>query len=444
MIKSDSRRINNGDVFVALPGISSDGHDYIDDAICRGASTVVVTHGSYDVNTIVVDDTREFLKNYVDSNYKKIVDDMIIIGVTGTNGKTTVCFLLYQALNRLGIKCSMIGTLGYFKDSKVFGLDNTCPDIALNYELLLDSYNSGYKCIVIEASSQGLLEDRLHGFSFNYAIFTNLTHDHMDIHRNFDNYVSAKQTLFRMLKTDGVGIVNVDDKYSSYFSCKNMVTYGFSKSDYMITDYSDYEFSFFHDNSYIVKNNLIGKFNCYNIICCIIVLLKMGFSIDRILDIMLYIKGPAGRMEVYNYLNNRIIVDYAHTPDAIRQVINSIDGYNNLYAVFGCTGNRDRVKRPIMTQMLVSCCQHVFITSDDLYDEDFCDIVNDMISGIDGQNYTVCYDRGKAISSAVSMLKDNDVLLVLGKGHEDYIKIGKKRIAFNDSKYILNIIDKSV
>ena len=163
MIKSDSRRILPGDIFVALKGIKSDGHDYVDDAIRRGASRVVVEHGSYSVDTLVVPDTREYLKSYLVSNYSSIIDDMTIIGVTGTNGKTTISYFIYQALNKLGRKCSMIGTLGYYKDSKACDLSNTCPDIALMYELSIDSYNSGYKCVVLEASSQGLALDRLYG-----------------------------------------------------------------------------------------------------------------------------------------------------------------------------------------------------------------------------------------------------------------------------------------
>ena len=170
----------------------------------------------------------------------------------------------------------------------------------------------------------------------------------------------------------------------------------------------------------------------------------MGFSIEKVLDVVSHINGPSGRMEVYTYNSNRIIVDYAHTPDAISNVLSSINDCNRLYAVFGCTGNRDRSKRSIMTKLLIDRCEHVIITSDDLYDEDFSSIVNDMVSGIDGHDYTVCYDRGKAISNGISMLNCNDVLLVLGKGHEEYIKIGKQLIPFNDSKFILNIIDKSV
>ena len=243
MIKSDSRRIKKGGIFIALKGIKSDGHDYITDAIKKGASKIICERGEYPVDTLIVPDTKEYLKEYVKTNYS-FVNDMTIIGITGTNGKTTISYLLYQALNKLGIKCSMIGTLGYYKRIKEYDLPNTCPDLALMYETLINSYNSGYKCVVIEASSQGLEEDRLYNIKFDYAIFTNLTHDHLDYHKTIENYVSSKVKLFENLKDTGIGIVNIDDEYSKYFNCKNRITYGFNDSDYKITNYSNHTFTY--------------------------------------------------------------------------------------------------------------------------------------------------------------------------------------------------------
>ena len=433
----NSKYIKKGDIFVALKGIKSDGHDFINDAISRGADEVVVEHGTYPVKTLIVSNTKEFLKDYLVNNYSSIFNDMVIIGITGTNGKTTTSYLIYQALNKLGIKCSMIGTLGYYKSEKVGDLYNTCPDLAMMYELLIDSYNSGYKCVVLEASSQGLAEDRLFGVKFDYAIFTNLTHDHLDYHKNVQNYVLSKKKLFSQLKDNGVGIVNGDDSYSKYFTCSNLITYGFNNCDYKIEKYSDYSFIF---NNIVVNHNLIGKYNAYNLMSSIIVLLKMGFDLNSILEVVKDISSPSGRMEVYNYLDNRIIVDYAHTPDAIENVLSSVKDYNKLYVVFGCTGNRDRAKRPIMTKLLLDKCDFCIITSDDLYDESFDSIVSDMLTGVDSNNYSVCPDRGSAIFKGISLLKSNDLLLVLGKGHESVIKIGSERIPFNDGECIRNII----
>ena len=440
MIKSDSRRVQKGDIFIALKGIKSDGHDYIDDAISRGASKIIAEHGSYSVDTLLVPDTRDYLKKFLAYNYGKIFDCMTIIGITGTNGKTTTGYLLYQSLNKLGVKCSMIGTLGYYKDSKVGDLYNTCPDICMMYELIIDSYNSGYRCVVLEASSQGLAEDRLYGFKFDYAIFTNLTHDHLDYHKSIQNYVLSKKKLFLQLKDKGIGILNCDDPYFDNFCSPNYVKYGFSDCDYKIVNYLDYCFEFFDGSKHLIRHSLIGKYNTYNLMACIIVLIKMGFGYDMISSVIKSVSSPSGRMDVYNYLSNVIIVDYAHTPDAICNVLSSVDGYNKMYAVFGCTGNRDRLKRPIMTKMLLDKCDHVIITSDDLYDESFDSIVSDMLNRVNNTNYSICYDRGEAIKKGISLLSSNDILFVLGKGHENFIKVGSDRIPFNDGEFIKNII----
>jgi len=440
MLRSDSRRVQKGDAFIALRGIKSDGHDYIDDAISRGAIKIIAEYGSYSIDTLIVPDTREYLKKFLIYNYGKIFDSMTVIGITGTNGKTTTSYLIYQALNKLGVKCSMIGTLGYYKESKVCDLNNTCPDICMMYELIIDSYNSGYKCVVLEASSQGLAEERLYGVRFDYAIFTNLTHDHMDYHKSIDNYISSKQKLFSQLKDNGIGIVNVDDPYYNYFSCSNLLRYGFNECDYKIVSYDDYCFEFFDGSNHLINHNLIGKYNIYNLMACIIILIKMGFGYNMISSVIKTISGPSGRMDVYNYLGNRIIVDYAHTPDAVCNVLNSVNNYNKIYAVFGCTGNRDRSKRPIMTKMLLDKCAHVIITSDDLYDESFDSIVSDMLNGINKSNYTICPNRGDAIKKGISLLSSNDILFVLGKGHENFIKVGTQRIPFNDGEFIKNII----
>lgn len=442
MIKSDSRRIKKGDIFVALPGIKSDGRDYIDDAIKNGAIKVIACSGNYGVDTVIVEDTRKYLNNYLKEHYEKYVSEMTIIGVTGTNGKTTTSYLLYQTLNKMSVNCSMIGTLGFYLDKKIYSLPNTCPDIALMYELLLDSYNNGYKYVVIEASSQGLDEERLFGIKFDYAVFTNLTHDHLDYHKTFENYALAKQKLFKQLKDDGKGIVNIDDEYSKYFISDSSITYGFSKCDYQLISYNDKFFSYKHSsNIFGVSFNLIGRHNAYNMMACIIVLLQMGFNVSEILSVIKDIDGPKGRMEIYNYLNNRIIIDYAHTPDAINNVLSSISDYNKLYVVFGCTGNRDKMKRSIMTKLVLDKCDMAIITCDDLYDEDFSDIVNDMINSTISDNYFVCFDRREAIKKGIDLLNDNDILLILGKGHEEVLKIGNKLIPFNDGKVVLEFIN---
>jgi len=442
MIKTDSRRIVKGDIFVALRGIKSDGHNYIEDAINNGCSMVICEYGSYSVPYLIVSDTREYLKQYIKDNYSSYINDMTIIGVTGTNGKTTITSFIHQTLNKMGTKCSMIGTLGFYMDNKVCSLPNTCPDMALLYEYIIESYNNGYKCVVIEASSQGLDEDRLYGVLFDFVVFTNLTHDHLDYHGNIDNYVKAKQKLFSMLKSTGKSIINIDDAYYKYFYTDKAITYGCNESTFKIENYKDGCFSFLYNKViYDVLFDFIGKHNVYNMMACIIVLCNLGYEMDKILDVVKLVKLPKGRMEAYEYKNNKIIIDYAHTPDAIEKVLSSLSDYNKIYAVFGCTGNRDREKRPLMTNLLLQKCEQVIITSDDLYDESFESIVSDMLSLRKSDNYDICYDRGLAIKKGISFLEKNDILLVLGKGHEEYIKIADKLIPFNDSKAVLDIIN---
>lgn len=437
MIKIDSRKIQEGDTFVAIKGYKTDGHNYIEDAIKNGAKKIIAEHGNYEVETLIVKDTKEYLKKYLEQTYKNIIDDMTIIGVTGTNGKTTISYLIYQVLNKIGKKCSMIGTLGYYKEKEEEPLTNTCPDIATMYELIIDSYNSGYKYLVLEASSQGLKEGRLYGVKFDYAIFTNLTHDHLDYHKSMNDYLNSKLLLFKALKPKGKGIVNIDDKYNKYFTSNNTITYGFKKCDYQISDYKEYNFKL---NDEEIKNNLLGKHNAYNITATIVLLEQLKIEKEKIKRIIQELKAPNGRMEIINYNTNKIIIDYAHTPDAIKKVLETLNNYNNIYAVFGCTGNRDRLKRPLMTKQLLDKCKKLIITEDDLYDEEFNNIVNDMIEDQEKDNYEIIEDRKQAIKQGIEYLKEKDILLVLGKGHEKYIKIKNDLIKHNDKETILNII----
>ena len=212
-IKSDSRKVKDGDIFVALKGISSNGDDYVESAINNGASKIITeSDNKYSVETIKVDDTRSYLTNYLKDNYSNILNDMNIIGITGTNGKTTTAYLIYQMLNKLNIKCGYIGTIGYYLEDKVCNLPNTSPDICEIYDMLVNAYENGYKSVVMEVSSQGLAMGRLDGIKFDYALFTNLTQDHLDYHKTMENYAKAKQKLFYNLKENGLAIINSDAK----------------------------------------------------------------------------------------------------------------------------------------------------------------------------------------------------------------------------------------
>ncbi len=446
-IKSDSRKVKKGDIFIALRGISSDGHSYIDKAIENGASKLIVEEGKYDIPYEVVLDTREYLNNYLKDNYKKYLDEMTIIGITGTNGKTTSAYLIYQALNKLGKKCAYIGTIGYYLDKLVYRLNNTSPDICEIYDMIINAYDNGYKYIVMEVSSQGLSYNRFNGISFDYAIFTNLTEDHLDYHKTMENYALAKQILFKQCK--GINIINIDDKYKDYFMINNYVTYGFGESDYNIIDYklSSHNSIFKvknEDNIIEIKSPLIGKYNIYNMMCCYIILDLLKIDNKDIVNVLSKIDSPDGRMNTVKYKDNTIIIDYAHTPDAMKNVFTTVKdlNINNIYTVFGCTGDRERTKRPIMMNLACTYSKYAIVTSDDLHSEDFNHIVSDMIEGNKHKNYEVIENRGEAIRKGISLLKSNDMLLILGKGHEEYIILKDTKIPFNDLKEVNKILDE--
>lgn len=448
-IKTDSRKVVDGDTFVALPGISSDGHDYIETAIENGATKIIAQHGEYKIPTFIVPDTRVYLNDLLKQEYGYVINDMKIIGITGTNGKTTSCFLTYQILNKLGIKCAYIGTIGFYLKDKVRNLPNTSVDIADLYGLLVESYENDYKYVCLEVSSQGLSMDRFKTISFDIAAFTNLTQDHLDYHKTMNNYCLAKQQLFKQLKKDGKAIINADDKYKDYYLLKdnNNITFGLN-GDYKIDDlkftnkYSMLDYSYQNKN-YQIKTNLIGEYNIYNLLTAIVICHELGLDLNKINSVLDNLNMPSGRMERIDYNNNLIIVDYAHTPDAISNIIKTIKPIckGNLYVTFGCTGSRDKTKRPIMTNIVLENVTKAIITIDDPHDEDPSDIVKDMLNGITFNNYEVCLDRKKAIHKGINLLKDNDILLILGKGHEEFIIFKDKKIPFNDKKEVLAYIE---
>lgn len=450
-IKSDSRKIKEGDIFVALKGISSNGEDYIESAINNGASKIILeSDNKYSVPTIKVDDAREYLVNYLKENYGSYLNEMTLIGITGTNGKTTTAYLIYQMLNKLGVKCGYIGTIGYYLEEKVCDLPNTSPDICEIYDMLINAYDNDYKVVVMETSSQGLAMGRLDSIKFDYALFTNLTQDHLDYHESMENYALAKRKLFNNLKENGLGIINSDDSSNSYFKIGNYVEYGFNNNDYKILDYNlDYKIRFSLDikgNKYSIESNLIGKYNMYNLLCAIALVNQMNIDINKIIDVVKNLQAPPGRTDIIKYKNNLIIIDYAHTPDAMENIYNLVKEINkgNVYTVFGCTGDRDRTKRPIMMELATNNSKYVILTSDDLHNEDFSRIVSDTVEGINKNNYEVIMDRGKAIEKALGLLSNEDILLILGKGHEEFIILRDKKIPFNDKKHVEKLLKEKV
>ena len=439
-IKINSKEINEGDTFIAIKELNGDGHKYVMDAIKRGASTVIVEDGDYSVNTIKVKNTKKYLEEYLENNYYDKIKQLKLIGITGTNGKTTTSYLIYQALNKLNFKCAYIGTIGFYTD-EIKQLKNTTPNLYELYNMLLECVNKGYTYVVMEVSSQGISMGRVNTLIFDYVVFTNLTQDHLDYHHTMIDYVMEKQKLFKMTD-NSFAIINSDDKYKDYFMLDNKnITYGKISSDYVISDIkSSLTGTTFNLNNEIYKTKLIGEYNVYNLVI-VIILLKL-LNVDNINKVIEELTTPPGRMDIIRYNDNNIVVDYAHTPDAVEKIIKEVSKieHNRIITLVGCGGNRDKTKRPIMGDIATKYSDYVIFTSDNPRFEKPKKILKDITCKLDKNNYKIIVNRKKAIKKAIQMLEKNDILLLLGKGHEEYQVIKDKKLPFSDKKIVLNYI----
>lgn len=446
-IKTNSKEIKKGDIFIALNGITKDGHDYIESAIENGAEYIICEKGNYNKPFLKVDSTKKFLNDFLVNNFLPLIDDMKLIGITGTNGKTTSCFILYQLLNKLNIKAAYIGTLGFYIDSKIKDLDNTTPDIITMYNLLLECRKQNVKYVVMEVSSHSLKLDRLHGIKFDYTVFTNLTQDHLDFHKNMTDYLHSKLKLFDKLKENGISITNIDDEFSKYFKSDNNITYGFNNSDFKILGYNLYldkvKYNFkYKNNTYRAKLNMPGKYNIYNSIISLIILNSIGIPIKKSIKLLNNIILPSGRMEIIKIKNSYAIIDYAHTPDAVLNVLKNVNEFKKgkVYTIIGCGGNRDKTKRKDMGQISTDYSDYVIFTNDNPRNEKPKDIIDDITSELSANNYEIIEDRKNAIKRGISMLKKEDILLILGKGHENYQIINGIKYHFSDKEEVLKYI----
>lgn len=444
--ENDSRKVKNGQTFIAIKGLTVDGHDYIDKAISNGASHIICEK-DIDVNIpyTKVEDTSEYQKNILANEYGYLINKLKLIGVTGTNGKTTSCFLIYQMLLEQGINAAYIGTLGFYHKDKYVVLNNTTPDIVLLYQLLYSAYNDGCEVVVMEVSSQALSYDRLFGINFDIIGFTNFTEDHLDYHKTMDNYLNAKKLILKHLKNNCIICANCDDEYHIEFNNKKnkFITFGVN-GEYKIINYStspkDTDLIFeFNNTKYSVTIPLTSKFNIYNYLTMLSILNQHGIIIDSLLEKTSLLKSPKGRCETIQVKDAYAVVDYAHTPDAVEKVIST---YNDLkkskvITIIGCGGDRDPKKRPLMGEIATRLSDYVIITNDNPRTEDENNIIKDILSGITKDNFEVITDRRTAIKIGLDMLEKDDILLILGKGHENYQIIGKEKFHFDDVEEVL-------
>lgn len=455
MIKyeTDSRKVKPGQTFVAINGYTVDGHDYIDSAIENGASEIIAEKKvKCSVPVTVVDNSADYFQKKLVNEYADDFKELKLIGITGTNGKTTSAYLTYQVLNLLGHKTSYIGTLGFMLDDYYEELPNTCPEILTIYKLLEYSLEHGAECVVMEISSHALSLSRIEGLNFEVCAFTNLTEDHLDYHKTMENYLNAKLLLLNYLKKTGTMLVNKDDEAGIKFAERfvNTKSFGIGDADYDIKEYSIYpdhtDIVFENENKkYNVTTNLTSKFNIYNYLTMVGIVDSLGINIDDIISVTKDLKQPKGRCETYKVKDGFAVVDYAHTPDAVLKVVTAYKelAKARVITLVGCGGDRDPMKRPIMGNIASDYSDYVIFTNDNPRTEDPKKIMDDILKGVKKNNYEVCLDRKEAIKKALDMIEKDDIVLLLGKGHEDYQIIGHTKIHLDDSEEILNYVNQN-
>jgi UDP-N-acetylmuramoyl-L-alanyl-D-glutamate--2,6-diaminopimelate ligase len=449
----DSRKVQPGFLFIAVKGTLSDGHEYISKAIALGATSVVCEKLPDTIDEMVtyatVKDSAHALGVIASNFYDNPSDRIKLAGVTGTNGKTTVATLLYKLFNLLGHRSGLLSTVENKIVDQVIPSTHTTPDpIQLN-ELLKKMVEAGCTHAFIEVSSHAIDQERVAGLKFAGAIFTNITHDHLDYHKTFENYIKAKKKYFDELPPDAFALVNADDKRGMVmlqntkakkqtFGLKKMVDF---KGKIITNSIEGLELEI---GGKIVWFRLIGDFNAYNLLAVYGAAMLLGEDSDEVLTKLSSLSGAVGRFElVLPGSKVTAIVDYAHTPDALKNVLETIaqfrTGNEQVITVVGCGGNRDKTKRPLMGSIACRLSDKVVLTSDNPRDEDPMEIIKEMQTGImptEARKTLVMADREEAIKTACMMAKENDIILVAGKGHETYQEIKGVKHPFDDREVV--------
>jgi len=453
-IAFDSRKVKKDTLFVAVKGLTVNGHDYIDQAIQKGAKVIVCEHlpenPSEDVTFVQTNNSADALGIIASNFHERPSEKLKLIGITGTNGKTTCATLLHDLFGHLGYKAGLLSTVENRIDRKVLDASYTTPDAIQLNELLAQMVKKGCTHCFMEVSSHALVQRRVSGIHFTGGVFTNISHDHLDYHNTFDEYIAAKKILFDGLSSESFALVNADDKRGAVM-LQNTKAEKFKMG---IKSMADFRIRIIHNTLQGLELNfsgidvwfkLIGEFNAYNLMTAYAVAVLLDEDKENILSGLSVTSGVSGRFEkVENTSNILAIVDYAHTPDALENVLQTIDKLrtNNelLVTVVGCGGDRDRDKRPEMARIAALFSNKVILTSDNPRSEDPNQILEEMRAGIPKsfeRNVMVIEDRKEAIRTACNLTNNKDIILVAGKGHETYQEIKGERHHFDD-KEILN------
>ena len=458
-IAYDSRNVKEGYLFVAIKGEKYDGHDFIGDAVGKGAVAAVTERASDGIGGggILVRDGRKALACIANNFYGRPSESLTLIGITGTNGKTTTTYLLKSVLEAWEKNVGLIGTIRYMIRDEIYPAPHTTPESPEFQSLLRQMLLSGCSHVITEVSSHALAQSRVDAAVFRTAIFTNLTRDHLDFHKTMEGYFRAKERLFlELLDAAGTAVINLDDLYGERLVSElrgarpglNILTYGLNPGSDIIARDIDVSFQglrfalSFRGSSYPVSSVLTGMPNVYNIMSAVGAAVSLGIPWQTILKGVEATENIAGRFENVDAGQKFLcIIDYAHTEDALSRLISSARGIISTSAghpspriitVFGCGGDRDRGKRPRMGEIATSFSDYVIITSDNPRSEDPLDIIRDIAAGTTTDDYLVEPDRREAIRKAVAMAKDGDIILIAGKGHEDYQEIKGVRHPFRD------------
>jgi UDP-N-acetylmuramoyl-L-alanyl-D-glutamate--2,6-diaminopimelate ligase len=437
-VSLDSRHIEPHSLFVALEGNILDGHSFIDEVIERGSRVIVhekdLNEYKSGVTYIKVSDTHEAVGIIASNFYGNPSKHLKLVGVTGTNGKTTTATLLHQLFINLGYKAGMIGTIVNKINDESYEAKRTTPDSVSLNKLLRDMIDKGCEYCFMEVSSHSVSEKRVYGLSFVGGIFTNLTLDHLDYHKTIENYALAKKGFFDMVSSTGFAIANIDDDMGEYMlSTTKAHTYTLSLKK--LADSSGNEVNF----NERLETKLIGEFNAYNILGIYAVAVLLGQDEIKVKEIIKDLGGAPGRFQAIKGNNGIIgIIDYAHTPDALENVLKTANGIKKegrLIALVGCGGDRDRSKRPIMTRIGYDLADILILTSDNPRTEKPEDILMEMQKGLSLEaldNVEIIVNRHQAIEKACSLAKSGDIILVAGKGHENYQEINGVKYHFDD------------
>ncbi|HAT4251621.1 TPA: UDP-N-acetylmuramoyl-L-alanyl-D-glutamate--2,6-diaminopimelate ligase [Clostridium perfringens] len=457
-IRYDNRKIEQGDAFVCVKGFKVDGHSFICDAIKKGANVLIVQEDvsvQEDITIIKVRDTRKALAIMSSNYFGNPKDKLKIIGITGTNGKTTSAFIIKSILEKAGFMTGLIGTIANYIGNKKVDAVRTTPESYELHELFKNMVDAGVEYCVMEVSSHSLDLDRVYGIQFEEGIFTNLTRDHLDFHKTFENYYNAK---FKLFERSNHSIINLDDPYGANIvkdieerGVKTKVsTFSIEKE----SDFKAFEIKSHSNGSEFKVNlekveefyiNIPGEYNIYNSLGCIICAHNLNIPMDKIKEGLSDVVIP-GRCELVAKDKNlpySIIIDYAHTPDGLENVLTTVKAFtkNRMISVFGCGGDRDKVKRPQMGKIGCELSDIVIITSDNPRSEEPMDIINDIVKPLNYDNFVIEVNRKEAIRKAMNMALEGDVIVIAGKGHETYQILKDETIHFDEREVVYDILE---